>query len=561
MARLHHLGFTLALACTSLLTLAQADAAVVFPMSTAPEGELRSEMQLAISTADANSTPQLYTVLPLSLVLGFNETEADNQQVVLTGNLTLADATTYPSISGADVIPYLSCDQTNNSFIQPDTILNQLMSNDPQPAAIVLYSQQEQFCGLTGQSLVFNRIFSMAGMQVADEIVNLTMASAAGAVVRATITGNLTGDGDGRDGSRTNDSTNNNSTITMTVLYSITAIVTILFVGIIVMGAIRAHRYPERYGPRAALLGGGARQSRAKGLARAVLETLPVVKFGGDAQQQLHISKGDIDVELENAAHDSRGAVDAAHREEQDQAGGHLGSDSEHHSPIAAAIPTGRTASPPRDGAYKNNLVTAGNEETPHGGIHVSGGAANDHSNGTGNDDSLVCSICTDDFTVGEDVRVLPCNHKFHPQCVDPWLVNVSGTCPLCRLDLRSGNTDDSAQGSSSTNDAADVPPLSADGNEPLTATMTGGASSGGGDDSVAGIRRRSRLFDIARLRHASAEERIEGLRRFRQGSFSAASAGAATAAATQRTDAETMHRTRLSDRLRERFHVRTRAA
>jgi hypothetical protein len=44
---------------------------------------------------------------------------------------------------------------------------------------------------------------------------------------------------------------------------------------------------------------------------------------------------------------------------------------------------------------------------------------------------TLVCPICTDEFIRGEDVRLLPCNHKFHPDCIDPWLVNVSGTCPL----------------------------------------------------------------------------------------------------------------------------------
>jgi hypothetical protein len=25
----------------------------------------------------------------------------------------------------------------------------------------------------------------------------------------------------------------------------------------------------------------------------------------------------------------------------------------------------------------------------------------------------------------------LPCKHQFHPACIDPWLINVSGTCPL----------------------------------------------------------------------------------------------------------------------------------
>ena len=39
---------------------------------------------------------------------------------------------------------------------------------------------------------------------------------------------------------------------------------------------------------------------------------------------------------------------------------------------------------------------------------------------GEGNTDAnaengLACSVCTDDFTKGQDVRVLPCNHKFHP--------------------------------------------------------------------------------------------------------------------------------------------------
>lgn len=46
-------------------------------------------------------------------------------------------------------------------------------------------------------------------------------------------------------------------------------------------------------------------------------------------------------------------------------------------------------------------------------------------------DEGLSCSICTEDFVIGEDIRVLPCDHKYHPVCIDPWLLNVSGTCPL----------------------------------------------------------------------------------------------------------------------------------
>lgn len=126
----------------------------------------------------------------------------------------------------------------------------------------------------------------------------------------------------------------------------------------------------------------------------------------------------------------------------------------------------------------------------------------------------------------------------------------------LSRLDLRSGPDGDSGGRTGST-DTDDIPPLNADGSEPLTTTMTGGGSSVGGDESAAATRRRSRFFDITRLRHASAEERIEGLRRFRHGSFSTPS----PTAAVQGTEAEMMNRTRLSDRLRERFRVRTRAA
>jgi hypothetical protein len=41
------------------------------------------------------------------------------------------------------------------------------------------------------------------------------------------------------------------------------------------------------------------------------------------------------------------------------------------------------------------------------------------------------CSICTEDFLDREDVRILPCAHIYHQRCIDSWLLDFSGTCPL----------------------------------------------------------------------------------------------------------------------------------
>jgi hypothetical protein len=45
------------------------------------------------------------------------------------------------------------------------------------------------------------------------------------------------------------------------------------------------------------------------------------------------------------------------------------------------------------------------------------------------------CPICIVDFEEGDDLRVLPCegHHRFHQQCVDQWLLELSSSCPICR--------------------------------------------------------------------------------------------------------------------------------
>ncbi len=50
------------------------------------------------------------------------------------------------------------------------------------------------------------------------------------------------------------------------------------------------------------------------------------------------------------------------------------------------------------------------------------------------------CPICIVDFEEGDDLRVLPCDgsHRFHKDCVDPWLLELSGSCPICREGMHS---------------------------------------------------------------------------------------------------------------------------
>jgi hypothetical protein len=41
------------------------------------------------------------------------------------------------------------------------------------------------------------------------------------------------------------------------------------------------------------------------------------------------------------------------------------------------------------------------------------------------------CPVCTGHFEESDSVRVLPCSHIYHRDCIDRWLLNFAGTCPL----------------------------------------------------------------------------------------------------------------------------------
>ena len=46
------------------------------------------------------------------------------------------------------------------------------------------------------------------------------------------------------------------------------------------------------------------------------------------------------------------------------------------------------------------------------------------------------CSICLEDFAVGDKIIYLPCFHYYHSKCIDTWVKN-SNICPLCNTEIK----------------------------------------------------------------------------------------------------------------------------
>ncbi|KAG7449504.1 uncharacterized protein BT62DRAFT_962840 [Guyanagaster necrorhizus] len=207
-----------------------------------------------------------------------------------------------------------------------------------------------------------------------------------------------------------------NTALAMIVLYAITGCVSALFCVIIVTGAIRAIRHPERYGPRRR--GGGEMyQSRTQGLTRAILDTFPIVKFGSSQARS-----GPDMVLKDPEALDPNAPTSAAVQMQS-------------LNNAAAGQPAVRR--PSRRQTRDNNPDAA----APDGEDHSRSDQPSQSSEDVPVPAAIgreTCPICIVDFEEDDDVRILPCegHHRFHQQCVDPWLLGLSSSCPICRQDF-----------------------------------------------------------------------------------------------------------------------------
>ena len=305
-------------------------------------------------------------------------------------------------------IAYISCDPFFYGNGNLDAAATVSIAVNSRPVAVLLYSTTSLHCYLASQNLYANTmVFTMTNSNASFSLANGLKTNGSPVQGSTSITVDMSSVQNGTGGWGNKDNNNNGANgnplgpspttaVAMIILYSITGIITALFLIIIVTGAVRAHRHPERYGPRNVL--GRPRQSRARGIARAMLETIPIVKFG---EKENDKPAGDIEL----------GATAARNTAEGGEA-----------PPVAGEGQGSTAANAAADGSNRDstNPTTTETPATTPGGMQDLGA-----------DDGLACSVCTDDFIKGQDLRVLPCNHKFHPECIDPWLLNVSGTCPL----------------------------------------------------------------------------------------------------------------------------------
>ena len=444
-----------------------------------------------------------------------------------------------------DSFAFISCDDTAAvypGYLTPSVVLSFALagagSSKVFPQAIILYSEKSQHCNFSiqGDSPV-DAIFTTIDPMVAAGIAKLQLSESSPGITELlpdlnsfSSNNGSTGAGSGFNGNGFLGGPSPTTAVAMIILYSITGIITALFVIIIVTGAVRAHRHPERYGPRAGAAG-RAGQSRAKGIARAMLATLPIVKFGDQEAAVPKPPAADRDIEMNSSKtpnRDETGATndvsDAA--KESDIAGGNEATGT---SPVQPVSDDKKSENP----AEGMEVAAAAGQGHGHG----------NNADGTQEDGTLGCSICTEDFNKGEEVRVLPCNHKFHPACVDPWLLNVSGTCPLCRIDLRpataGGDAVDDAHATAEDGTAILPPPLGLD--------ETGRQASVDVANDFSPDRRES-MPSLIHMRNATnAHDRIAALRHLRNSSRMLPQGEASTASQQS-----------VTSRLRDRFRVRT---
>ncbi|KAJ8104245.1 hypothetical protein POJ06DRAFT_279736 [Lipomyces tetrasporus] len=476
-------------------------------------------------SVEAGSPSVSMTITAIINPLTQDASRTDSSNVTYQGTLQAYSANSSVALSGS--IAYISCDDSS-------VFLAVVQAVEQSPECILLYSTMARTCDFTSSyrlyngelGAVFSTLSASIGRQLLSAIKNnpnsllasvvtnetraildsaesQTSTSVEFAMATTTVTATETSEttsastttglvfttgtpapqwsSSGQD----TQSSGHTTAVAMIILYSVTGLVSGFFLLVIILGAIRAHRHPERYQVTTNPDGTVHRTNRARGLAKAVLDSIPLVKV---PEHRHHHRHSDETVERTEDGNDNIKMVelDPSSGREVSQPDIELQpkveEDSQNVGDIAnpAAEPTeGRMSI---DGDSNSSTVSI-----PSALMIPTDG----------------CPICFEPFLPGQDLRVLPCHHGFHAACVDPWLLNSSSQCPLCRVDLnlRAGA------------EIPDMPPgLMPNGTEGRSDAELAGALNGNGLNS-----RLNRLLDTWNAQLLPREERRIAMERLHE--------------------------------------------
>ncbi|KAM5582206.1 E3 ubiquitin-protein ligase SIRP1-like [Rosa sericea] len=102
--------------------------------------------------------------------------------------------------------------------------------------------------------------------------------------------------------------------------------------------------------------------------------------------------------------------------------------------------------------------------------------------------ENLQCSVCLDDFKIGVEAKEMPCKHKFHGDCILPWL-ELHSSCPVCRFQLPADEAKHDSNNSRNSSDQRDSENTGGAGEE--------GDEDGDGDGIAIGRNGSGRRFQI----------------------------------------------------------------
>ncbi|KAK9456632.1 hypothetical protein V1511DRAFT_520615 [Dipodascopsis uninucleata] len=384
-----------------------------------------------------SSSEMEYSSFVQALTTDASRTGAGN--VLYEGQLVKYTANSSVTLD-SDSIAYISCDDENFG----SQALTQAVSMNP--SCILLYSTSARTCYFVSSyklySMNIGAVYSTVSAYFSRQLLSAVSNSVYGGNVNATITVNETDVQNALTATTTSskptssapsatsnyvslswtsstataaspsdqDSEQNEThttAVAMIVLYSVTGLISGFFLLIIILGAIRAHRHPERYQVVMAPDGTVQRTNRARGLAKAVLDSIPLVRIPeSHSHRTADVENAETNegikmntIRTENEVGPQNGSVTTINDADQMIESNEQSKESNVITPQES---NGSTISLPA------SLMISTNE----------------------------CPICFEPFKAGQNLRVLPCHHGFHADCVDPWLLNSSSQCPLCRVDL-----------------------------------------------------------------------------------------------------------------------------